>query len=205
MSSKVVTVGLYQTNCYIVEDSSFCGIIDPGDNIDAIKEVLEKEPTHILLTHNHFDHIGALCALHKLYPKALIAIGERDEINNNIISLAKKALGPYFFNTIWASKDFEIPQPNLYLKNGDVIGPLEVISTPGHTMGSVSYYNNKTKELYSGDTLFCQGYGRTDLGGSYEVLMKSLGVLLSLDEDVKVYPGHGCETTIGQEKDYLLN
>jgi len=92
------------------------------------------------------------------------------------------------------------------LKNRDSIGPFSVIHLPGHTPGSIAFYDEEGGILFSGDTLFYANCGRTDLpGGSQALLSKSLAKLFKMDRNIKVFPGHGPETTIGQEADRGLN
>jgi len=87
------------------------------------------------------------------------------------------------------------------LEEGSTIGPFTVLHVPGHTPGCAAFWDKEQKVLFTGDTLFQRGYGRTDLpGGNEKDLVKSLNRLFSMDPDIKVYPGHGESTTIGQEK-----
>ena len=213
MDKKIVhclNVGEFATNCWIfpLEDSSpepgACIIIDPGDDADLIighLQKLELCPKYILLSHGHFDHLGALSELVKVFP-AIIAIHKDDssylgkqagDLHKQVV---KTALGGDFFQ----EKFGPLPEPGMLLSEGDVLGPFKVIHLPGHTPGSIAFYDEKAKILFSGDTLFYSGYGRTDLpGGDWNELEKSLKRLFSMDGDIKVYPGHGPETTIGQE------
>jgi glyoxylase-like metal-dependent hydrolase (beta-lactamase superfamily II) len=94
-----------------------------------------------------------------------------------------------------------LPPAGRLLAGGDTIGPFTVIHTPGHTPGSVCFYDDEAGVLFSGDTLFRGGYGRTDLpGGSWSKLEQSLKLLLAMDGDITVCPGHGPATTIGTER-----
>ena len=201
MNSKCIRVGLFQTNCYIVEDGSFYAVIDPGDEFDTIEQNLTKEPTHIIITHAHFDHVGALKQLHTKYPNALIAIGEHEELNpETTVQEAKYVLGSAFYMAGFGKTDLQMPKPDILLKDGDTIGPFEVLFTPGHSFGSICLLNSKDKIMFSGDTLFRHNHGRTDINGSYELIIKSLKRLLKLDGQIKVYPGHEGPTSIGEEK-----
>ena len=194
-----MAVGMIGTNCYIlVSDKENCFIIDPGAEADRITAKLEEEkimPKAILLTHGHFDHIGGAEQLVNTYHipvylnRADHAMAEDPELN--------------------ASRSFGLPDAGIKadfpLENGDTVSldelTLRIIETPGHTMGSVSLYLPEKKVLFSGDTLFRGGYGRTDLyGGSYESLQRSLQKLMTLPEETRVLPGHGAETTILKEK-----
>ncbi|MBO6000488.1 MAG: MBL fold metallo-hydrolase [Spirochaetales bacterium] len=208
MSSKIrcISVGLLSTNCYIASsDDGFLAVIDPGDNAERILSALEKEPTHIILTHCHFDHIGALKELLERFPEAKLAVGEKE--NTDPDAIAKTAigiLGSFFYKRGYDQLLSGLRKPDILLKDGDNIGPFEVLHTPGHTSGSICLYDKAGKNLISGDTLFRHSYGRTDLGGSDEQMEESLNRLLSLDPDTKVFPGHGEFSTIGEERSFFF-
>lgn len=209
MSSKVqrVCVGLMQTNCYIIDSTDsdgkrFLAVIDPGDSFNRIKAALDSEPTHIILTHSHFDHVGALGQMLEEYPNAKLAVGEKENMDASQIALiAQSVMGPFFFSRGYDEKFSKIKEADIKLKEGDHIGPLLVLHTPGHTSGSICLYSEDDGILFSGDTLFRHSCGRTDLGGSDAQMRTSLARLLSLDADTTVYPGHGEETVIGEERD----
>jgi glyoxylase-like metal-dependent hydrolase (beta-lactamase superfamily II) len=181
MSQKIhcLCVGSIQTNCWIytLPDIRSCAVIDPGaDAPDIIKHLrqLNLSPKYILLTHGHFDHITALPELLQSMP-ATVAIHEDDASY-----LQDKA--------------------DTLLSDGDIIGPFKVIHLPGHTPGSVAFYDEEADVLFSGDTLFCGDRGRTDLpGGDTQKIEKSLELLLSMKGSIRVFPGHGPETTIARE------
>lgn len=182
-------MGPLQTNCYIIEDETpngrFCAVVDPGDDPKTIEENLPRNLTHIILTHAHFDHVGALEAVHKAHPTALFAVGEHEPLDS--------------VYTFYSHPDLIIPPIDVRLVDGSTIGPFKVIHTPGHTKGSICLYSAKDQLLLSGDTLFCGGYGRTDLGGSMTDMQASLARLSQLPPETKVLPGHGDPTTIGDE------
>lgn len=195
MRTKRICVGPLQTNCYIIEDETpngrFCAVVDPGDDPKTIEENLPRSLTHIILTHAHFDHVGALEAVHKAHPAALFAVGEHEPLDS--------------VYTFYNHPDLIIPHVDLALADDDVIGPFTVIHTPGHTKGSICLYSAKDGLLLSGDTLFEGGYGRTDLGGSMSDMQTSLARLAELPPTTKVLPGHGDPTTIGDEFNHPIS
>ena len=192
-------VGPLFSNCYIVWDDGVKQgvIIDPGDDADVIlKKVKELDITvnYILATHGHFDHVGAVTPL-------------RREFNAEF--LAHK--GDFFFiedgeNAArrWGFNIEQPPKPDRFIEDGDTIEvgefKLEVLHTPGHSPGGVSFLHNGM--VFGGDTLFQGSIGRSDFRmGSVEDLAKSIKTrLYSLPEDTIVYTGHGPITTIGEEK-----
>ena len=210
MKIKCTTVGIIGTNCYILEKNGFSAVIDPGENptfIDkAVKEALPSGPNYIILTHTHFDHVGALGAIHELYPKAIIATSEHSKLSTKAIKeQAKALLGGLYTSTCFGQEAFGLPQPNLLLKDNDTLGPFQILYTPGHTMDSICLYSATDNLVFSGDTLFSGSYGRTDLGGSYEDIKTSLLRLLRLPPDTLVLPGHGESTTIGEEQRLIFS
>ena len=209
MKVRCVKVGPIQTNCYIVEDEEqgrvpFCAVIDPGDDAQFITGLLDREPSHIILTHCHFDHVGALKTLKRIFPDAVIAVGEHENHDpEHIAETAVSALGSFFYRFGMSDSFNGFPEPDILLKDGDIIGPFTVIHTPGHTSGSICLHSGKDKVLFSGDTLFRHSYGRTDLGGDEAQIMQSLKRLLRLDPETTVYPGHEESTLISDERSYF--
>ncbi len=198
MKIHCLTLGDYQTNCYILHapDSKSCAIIDPGYDPPAIlAKVRELGLTvdAILLTHGHFDHVGAVEEIVKATGCALW-------LSQSDWSQFKNPINTYFYPI--ANCDFtEVHFP----EDGDVIhaGGLDftVLETPGHTYGSVCYLCEES--MFSGDTLFCRSCGRTDLpGGSWKVLQNSLERIRELDPNLWIYPGHGEMTTLFDELNY---
>jgi glyoxylase-like metal-dependent hydrolase (beta-lactamase superfamily II) len=195
-----VTVGPFATNCYVVgsEINREGIIIDPGDESSHIMDVvreLELDIKIIVLTHGHSDHTGALNEIRDA-TDASVAI-HKDDIN----TLKNKLLGVLMGTSVKSP-----PIPDRLLNDGDRLSvkglELLVIHTPGHSKGSICLLGDKV--LFSGDTLFNFGIGRSDLpgsGGNHEQLIKSINnKLLVLDDALKVYPGHGADTTIGTER-----
>jgi len=199
MKYELVVVGALETNCYLVycEETRACAVIDPGAEpekiISAIAD-LELKPSIVLNTHGHVDHIGANSDIIQKYsvPLAMHAADTGMLQVSDYIELSL-LLGAH-----------NSPAPDRLLADGDEItfghAALRVIHTPGHTPGSVGFVHGGF--LFSGDTLFCGGVGRTDLpGGSWKDLEKSIRErILTLPEETVVLPGHGPWTTVEQER-----
>lgn len=199
MDLKIIRLplGSYQTNCYIIFDkNNNAVIIDPGSEASVILDELKErnlKAEYILLTHAHPDHFGAVNEINKEL-NVDIYISEDDKL---LLETRSKDLS----RTLGI--DTEEVIANKYLRNNDSIKfgdhAFKVISTPGHTEGSICLLLDNI--LFSGDTLFFRSIGRTDLlGGNYEDIIASLNKLMDLDDDIIVLPGHGQETTIGFEK-----
>jgi hydroxyacylglutathione hydrolase len=183
MIFKQIKVGEMENFSYIIGDSGEAAIVDPGWECDKLVKICKKENlkiTKILLTHGHFDHVQELGNLVK-ETKAEVYVHKKEVM---------KFKGEIKF-----------------VKDGDRINlgrmKIDAIHTPGHTAGSVCYLINYEK-LLTGDTLFVNGIGRTDLpGGSAKEMEKSLRRLSELGDEIEVYPGHdygGASSTIGDEK-----
>ncbi len=195
-----VTVGELEENCYLYAcpETREAVIIDPGDEPERILEAIQQlqlVPKYIINTHGHFDHIRAIDAVSEVYPVPL-AIHSADVPMYTDASVAEL----YGYPSPLVKR-----QPDILLNEGDRISfgslALEVICTPGHTPGGVCLVNNPYC-VFSGDTLFQRGIGRTDLpGGNYEQIITSIREkLYTLDDDLVVFPGHGEPTTIIEEK-----
>jgi hydroxyacylglutathione hydrolase len=183
---KRVVCGAYQENAYIVGGDI---VIDPGDDLEALV-MAAPSPRAVLLTHGHFDHMLAAGELQKKFGVP-VYVHEEDAP-----MLADGTLAAY--NAAFAN--LPMPEGIKWRRYEDEIFGFRVIHTPGHTRGSVCLYSQAEKLLFSGDTLFRAGYGRTDLpGGSDREMYDSLAGLLALPGDTRVLPGHGGETTIGIE------
>ncbi|PJE67864.1 hypothetical protein COU95_00010 [Candidatus Shapirobacteria bacterium CG10_big_fil_rev_8_21_14_0_10_40_9] len=189
MEIEKVVVGPLATNCYIVSEKNEAIVIDPGGEPEKIFSVLPTTNlTHIILTHAHPDHLGALSALKNEFPKAkfLIHKGELPILK----SLHLKVKPDGFLNE---SKLETGNKQSLLLRNWN----LEILHTPGHSPGGICFKVGDF--LFTGDTLFAEGVGRTDYPfSSQKDLIKSLKKLGKLPKDLKIYPGHGQSSTLHQ-------
>lgn len=199
MDIKVLKNGIFGSNTYIVSSNLECAIIDCGNKPQDILEIVKSNslsPKYIILTHGHIDHI--------------FYAGQIKADTGVPLCLHKDELPVYSnpnhngYNQFGFNYETQIPTPDTLLKHGDKL-PLgdeviEIIHTPGHSPGGVCVLIKDS--LFSGDTLFQSGIGRSDLyGGDGRELTDSIkSRLYSLDDSIKVYPGHGTETTIGYEK-----
>ena len=194
---KTFTVGPMEANCYILynPDRREGLIIDPGAEGACLIKFIKEEKisiNYIINTHGHPDHIGANRKV-KEYTNAPILIHQYDAP-----MLGKsESVFPLIFPLEYSS-----PPADSLIKDGDLIEcagmKLKVLHTPGHTPGGISLLTDDS--IFTGDTLFSGSIGRSDLpGGSQEVLLNSIEKILSLDENLTIYPGHGPPTTVGQE------
>jgi glyoxylase-like metal-dependent hydrolase (beta-lactamase superfamily II) len=198
---KRLVVGPLEANCYLVWDdvNRSAVIVDPGDEGDYIEKEVKKEGLdvkYIINTHGHFDHVGASGRLRD-------SLGARLAIHASDAPLLEGApIQGSHFGIDTPSQ----PQPEVLVTDGTVLKAgglsITVLHTPGHTQGGVCLYLEKEGVIFTGDTLFTGSVGRTDLpGGSYDALMKSIKEkILPLGDNVRVLPGHGPETTVGEEK-----
>ncbi len=192
-------VGEFGTNAYFVIDNNEAILIDPGSEPETLIKTIEKNKLNVvlyLLTHSHYDHFGALEPLLRIF-KAPVAIHHLD---------SRGLVNPSANLSLMLGKPTAI-KADLLLKDEqelELIGQkFKLIHTPGHTPGSISILVKNY--LFSGDTLFNGGIGRTDLpGGAHNDLRKSLEKLFMLPDDTIVLPGHGESTTIGKEKLSLI-
>ena len=187
MNLKTLALGAYQTNCYLLSNDTEALVIDPGYEPDTILDSLEGLTLKaILLTHGHFDHVGAV--------KELVAETGCEVYIHAAESTMPPMMtaGPLYYTRTYAEGDTIAPIAGAELK---------VLHTPGHTPGSVCLLWGQ--ELFAGDTLFAGSCGRVDLpGGDPAQMMQSLNRLASLQADYRVHPGHGPSTTLSQEKRY---
>ena len=197
-----MVLGMCQTNCYFVyrEGSNKVIFIDPADYGEQIFKAMKDngfEVAAILLTHGHFDHIWGCSRLRQLTSASVYAYeGEEALLQSAHLNVSAEAGRAC---TVKA---------NILLKDGEEVTiedmTFKLIATPGHTQGSCCYYFEEAKMLISGDTLFEESVGRTDLPtGSMSTLVRSIkDKLFVLPDGVVVYPGHGDSTTIEHEKKY---
>ncbi len=199
MILEAVCVGSMEVNCYILarEEDSSAIIIDPGAQARKIRKVLDKHklrPAIIINTHGHFDHIGAdndfavPVYVHKL---------DAPLLNDAMLNMSGLFALP-----------FKVKSEIKFLEDNQIVEldgiELKVMHTPGHTAGGIALLLQKpeAKKVFTGDTLFCRGIGRTDLaGGSQDELIRAIKErLFTLADDTEIYPGHGGPSTIGEEK-----
>lgn len=202
MEWKQIPLGPLQTNCYLLMNNENCLVIDPGeegDKLIGIIESLHVKPQGILLTHAHFDHIGAVDVLRNHY-QIPVYVHEKE---------AKWLLDPALNGSQFFSVGHlvRIKPADVFLADEKIhtIGDFSflVYETPGHSPGSISVYFEQEKLVLAGDALFNGSIGRTDLpGGNYQELINSIhDKLLGLPEETIVLSGHGPTTTIGKEMD----
>ena len=190
MTVHTLPLGDYQTNCYIVygEGSSTCAVIDPGYCPERILGFLQEKGLTleaILLTHGHFDHVGAVREL-AVELECPVYLHEKE-----LSMPPMMTAGPLYYTHTYGEGD------RLQLAGIS----FRVLHTPGHTPGSVCLIAEN--HLFSGDTLFAGSCGRTDLpGGDWAAIRKSLDRLSGMTEDLLVHPGHGESTTLAREKQY---
>ena len=186
LTVREVTVGMIGTCCYIVGKSGRddCVVIDPGDESDRIRKAAEgRRIAAILLTHGHFDHIGGVKTLLEEGTRVFIHPKDREMLQNPVLNASQGLLG----RKITAPDDADPVREGEKL---DLAGmEISVYHTPGHTPGSVCYQIGR--ELFTGDTLFRHGWGRTDLpGGNAAEMMASLRRILPIAREMNVHPGH---------------
>jgi glyoxylase-like metal-dependent hydrolase (beta-lactamase superfamily II) len=201
MIFEMFEVGPLQTNCYIVGDpaSGEAAVIDPGGDADVILKSLSRHKLRcrtIIITHAHFDHVGA-CAEMKERTGAEVII---HEIEGEFLPVQSRMA------MLFGMRVKNPPPADRTVREGDSIqvGSIEmkVLLTPGHSPGSICLSIEKEKTVMVGDLLFQGSVGRTDFpGGSHEELISNVRKkIFTLDDDWKVYPGHGPATTVGMEK-----
>jgi hydroxyacylglutathione hydrolase len=200
MKTKTIVVGALETNCYLVycEETRVCAVVDPGAEPERIfPEIYDEglKPALIINTHGHIDHTGANRDIKDKFGVPLVIHAADGPMLGKTQSLE--------LSLFLGAKDS--PPADRFVADGDAIeigrGVLRVLHTPGHTPGSICLLGDGF--LLSGDTLFCEGVGRTDLpGGSAKHLEKSIRTkIMTLPDETVVWPGHGPHTTVGQERE----
>lgn len=194
MLIKTLELGHFGTNCYVVTDENTLNsaVIDPGDEVNTIMDYLEDNHLSckvIMLTHGHYDHVGAVNALAE-ETGATVYMNKKDDNRYS----ANGLMHPY-----------RLPDNGVYYDEGDVVEldslRFKVFATPGHTPGGVSLRCQDA--LFTGDTLFQGSCGRTDFpGGDMDEELRSLKKLCSLEGDYEVYPGHMDSTTLERERQF---
>ena len=208
-------VGMVQTNCYVVANATTkeCIVIDPGASGEQLAEKIRKSgytPQAVLLTHGHFDHVGAAQTLAEEFGIQRYA----HEAEAETLHDSKK-------NVSWMAGTSACYDADVFVKDGALLTlagfEIKVLHTPGHTEGGCCYYIAEEDVIFTGDTLFAQSVGRTDFpGGSMSQIVRSIREkVLTLTEeetnvdgdsvtvhDITVYPGHNDVTTIETERKY---
>jgi hydroxyacylglutathione hydrolase len=203
MLIEKLAVGPFQCNCSILacQETKEAIIVDPGDEAGRILEKIVQhglKPKYLVHTHAHLDHVAGTFGVHEQY-KGEVCLHRED-----LFLYENVAMQAALFNL----PSFQVPEIKNFIEDGDVLKfgklQMEVLHTPGHTPGSVSFLVSSEKEsqLFTGDTLFLGSIGRTDLwGGDYAQILTSIkDKLLPFDDKTPVHPGHGPQTTIGAER-----
>lgn len=169
MEIKKIVTGTLDENCYVLIKNKTCLIVDPGDDYLKIKEAIaDNKILGVLITHSHFDHIGAL---RNFLTKRSIKIFKRSNVEEQ-----EYTIGDFTFTGI---------------------------HTPGHSKDCITFYFKEDNCMIIGDFIFKESIGRTDLpGGSDKEMAESIKKILTYDDSIKLYPGHGEETTLGYEREH---
>ncbi|MCI8702142.1 MAG: MBL fold metallo-hydrolase [Turicibacter sp.] len=201
MNVYPLVLGPVQTTCYVVSSQGRAVIVDPAANATKIIQYLGTKkliPEAILLTHGHFDHIGAVNELAAKYSLPIYAHkSEKEYFDQPEVNLSTMTYQPFVL-----SEDLDYH----WLADGATLTCLDtqvkIFHVPGHTSGSLCYYFVKDRMVFTGDTLFKQSIGRTDfIYGNHQQLVTGIRQkLLTLPDDTLVYPGHGDCTTVADEK-----
>jgi len=199
MTIKKYSLGELQANCYFLIEDQNCLIIDPADDASFILEELQRQQLNLvgmLATHGHFDHVMAVGEIQQSLKVPLHVHKEDNFLINRLEQTAEHFLG--YKPIILPIKIIE----NLVIENPLKIKnfKLKIIYTPGHTPGSCCFYLPEENTVFTGDTLFKEGIGRTDFSyGSKEDLKESLKNIFSLPRETIIYPGHGEDSIIEDE------
>jgi hydroxyacylglutathione hydrolase len=202
MIHEILAVGPLQCNCSVIGDETTheAMVIDPGDDIEDILAIARRhklQVKQIVITHAHIDHVGGAMKL-RSQTGAPILLNQNDHALLKMLDVQAAWLGMATPGKVEIDSSLDDDQS---LRTGSLAA--SVLHTPGHTEGSVCLYFPAEKMLIAGDTLFARSIGRTDLpGGSFKKILKSLhGRVLTLPDETVVIPGHGPNTTIGEEKE----
>ncbi|ULG71095.1 MBL fold metallo-hydrolase [Macrococcus brunensis] len=201
MKVHALSLGPVQTNCYIIENEETLLVIDPGaefEKINSLIQNLNKQVEAVLLTHTHFDHIGAVEDLVDAFQvKVYVAEEEKYWLSD------PESNGSEKFKSYGLEEIVVRVKPEILRPGQKTLGSFkfDVMHTPGHSPGSLTFVFEDFAVV--GDTLFKEGIGRTDLKeGNLQTLMNSIDELMSLPEDTVIYPGHGPKTTLAYESDH---
>jgi hydroxyacylglutathione hydrolase len=199
MIIKNLVVGHLKSNCFVIADerTKEAILIDPGDEPDRILDLLTKNNLklkYIVCTHAHFDHVGAI-------PELKTETGARIVIHYDELDIYKHTREQAAI--LWGFALEPLPEPDMLVSEGDEleVGGLKfrILHTPGHSPGSICLYGEGI--VITGDTLFAGTVGRTDLfGGNVQKLQSSFRKLMALADEIRVFPGHGPQSTIGKER-----
>jgi len=202
MILNTFVTGMLDNNNYLLvdENSKEAVLVDCSAYIPEIKNVLDEcgaKLKYILITHAHFDHVMGINEFHKKFPetKVLVPLADKELLENINIFIDKFMCG---------MEAVEVPYVDEYITENYKLNignkDIQIILTPGHTKGGVSYFVDD--KIFSGDTIFLGSVGRTDLpGGNFEQIRKSVEQVLNLfDDKTQIYTGHGPSTTVGYEK-----
>lgn len=202
IKTDIFKVGHLATNCYLITDidTGKMAVVDPGDKSDKLINKINSEKgnlEYVLLTHGHYDHIGFAKQLADMF-SAKIVIGreEADFLQQGMLNLYHfhpelKKIEPFYADILLNDED------EFTLGNSNI----RYIHTPGHTKGGGCYIIDN--DIYSGDTVFCESYGRTDLPtGNNTQMANSLKKIKDLQGDFNIYPGHGSSSTLEHERKY---
>jgi glyoxylase-like metal-dependent hydrolase (beta-lactamase superfamily II) len=203
MIFETIPVGPLSVNCYIIAcTQSRDGIVvDPGGDVEQIARLVQQHRLKIVTiinTHGHFDHIGGNLQAVSLFGARLLV----HQADAPLLARAAEVARNYGLQGENSPVADEFLSDGMEIRFGTCC--LKVLHTPGHTQGGCCLYFEKERKVITGDTLFEDSIGRTDLpGGSHDQLLESIrSKLFTLPDDVVAYPGHGAETTIGHEKRY---
>lgn len=203
MNIRHLKVGVIMTNCYIVWDNhKNAVVIDPGAMAHKIDKVIQENDLllrHIFLTHVHFDHIGGVKGLRKIYPDVKVYIGKDDAPDLKTAHESFKAAVRAFIDEYTDLYADVLVDDNDEINVGNL--KFKVLATPGHTRGGVCYLCKNS--IFTGDTLFKHEVGRCDLeGGDYFAILRSVKRLAALEGDYDIYPGHEGFTTLEHERQF---